>query len=143
MLFFVSFCLPLSSFFCDKKHLLCSSERCFVYYLKIQATESFEISQKSVHSDTVTNILPFFITIFIFSLLRSSGHFHPELHANFRFFFKKNSVVRYDLLNNFHPEHPAFCHSEHHVCFLYVGKSKRTSSRANRNEKLVRNVSFP
>ncbi len=38
-------------------------------YLKIQATESFEISQKSVHLHTVTNILSFFITIFMFSLL--------------------------------------------------------------------------
>ena len=88
-LFLVSFSLPLSSFFCVEKDLLCSSERCSVYYLKIQATESFEISQKSVDSHTVTNILPFFIVIFIFSLLRSSGHFHPELHANFRFFFKE------------------------------------------------------
>ena len=122
---------------------MCSSERCFVYYLKIQATESFEISQKSVDSHTVTNILPFFIAIFIFPLLRSSGHFHPELHANFRFFFKRKIVVRYDLLDSFHSEHPVFCHSEHHVCFLCVRKAKLTSSRANRNEKLVRYVSFP
>jgi hypothetical protein len=111
--------------------------------LKYKLLSHLKSLKKSVHSHTVTNILPFFITIFIFSLLRSSGHFHPELHANFRFFFKKNIVVRYDLLDNFHSEHPAFCHSEHHVCFLYVGKPKRTSSRANRNEKLVRNVSFP
>jgi hypothetical protein len=101
----------------------------------MQATESYEISQKKC---TLTQLR----TSCLFSL-RSSGNSHPELHANFRFFSKKNSVVRYDLLNNFHPEHPAFCPSEHHVCFLYVGKSKRTSSRANRNEKLVRYVSFP
>jgi hypothetical protein len=85
-------CLSLSPskfFFLCWKDLLCSSERCSVYYLKIRATESFEISQKSVHMNIVTNILPLFITIFMFSLLRSSGHFHPELHANFRFFFKK------------------------------------------------------
>jgi hypothetical protein len=63
---YVFLCLPLSSFFCVEKDLLCSSERCFVYYLKIQATESFEISQKSVHMNIVTNILPLFITIFIF-----------------------------------------------------------------------------
>jgi hypothetical protein len=99
---------PLSSFFCVEKDLLCSSERCSVYYLKIQATESFEISQKSVHMNIVTNILPLFITIFMFSLLRSSGHLHPELHANFRFIFKKNTAVRYGLLDNFHSEHPAY-----------------------------------
>jgi hypothetical protein len=39
-------CSLVSSFFCVEKDLLCSSEQCFVYYLKIQATESFEISQK-------------------------------------------------------------------------------------------------
>jgi hypothetical protein len=78
-----------------------------------------------------------------FFLLRSFGNSDLELHANFRFFFKENSVVRSDLLNNFQPEHPAFCPSEHHVCFLSVGKSKRTSPRANRKKQLVRNVSFP
>ncbi len=45
--------------------------------------------KKNVYSHTVTNILPFFITMFIFSLLRSSGHFHPKLHANLRFLSKK------------------------------------------------------
>ncbi len=86
----------------------------------------------------------------LFSLRSSFFHFYdlpviliPNSTQISGFFFKKNSVVRYDLLNNFHPEHPAFCPSEHHVCFLYVGKSKRTSSRTNRNEKLVRFVSFP
>ena len=125
------------------KNIYCVHQNVVLFIILKYKLLSHLKSLKKVYTDTVTNILPFFITIFIFSLLRSSGNFHPELHGNFRFFFKKNSVVRYDLLNNFHPERPAFCHSEHHVCFLYVGKSKRTSSRANRNEKLVRNVSFP
>jgi hypothetical protein len=85
----VFLCLPVSSFFCVENDLLCSSERCFVYYLKIQATESFEISQNSVHMNIVTNILPLSITIFMFSLLQSFDHFRPELHANFRVFFRK------------------------------------------------------
>ena len=55
----------------------------------IQATGSFEISQKSVHMNLATKILPVFITIFMFSLLRSSGHFHPDRHANFSFCVSK------------------------------------------------------
>ncbi len=70
-------CLSLSPskfFFCVEKDLLCSSERCFAYYLKIRATESFEISQKSVHMNIVTNILPLFIirsSCFIVTIFRS------------------------------------------------------------------------
>jgi hypothetical protein len=122
----VFLCLPLSSVFCVEKYLLCSSERCFVYYLKIQATESFEISQNSVHMNIVTNILPLSITIFMFSLLQSFDHFRPELHANFRVFFEKSTAVRYGLLDNFHSEHPVYFKflSFWRLCmFLYAGRS--------------------
>ena len=93
----------------------------------------------------VTHILPLFITIFMFSFLRSSHHFHLELHRNFSFFFI-NTAVRYDLLDKFHSEHSAcfkFLSFQRACMFLYVRKSQRTSPQANRNEKLVPNVSFP
>ncbi len=127
----VFLCLALSSFFCVEKNLLCSSERCSVYYLKIQATESFEISQKSVHINIVTNILPLFIAIFMFSLLRSSGHFHPELNANFKFFSKKILLSVTVYWTTFIPNTLlilSFCHSEDHVLFYMSG---------NRNEHLL------
>jgi hypothetical protein len=81
--------LPLGSFFCVEKYLLCSSERCFVYYLKIQATESFEISQKSVHMNIVTNILLLFIirsSCFSVTIFRS---FSSRTPCKFQFYFQK------------------------------------------------------
>jgi len=89
MLFLVSFSLPLSSLFCVEKDLLCSSERCFVYYLKIQATESFEISQKSVQMNIVTNILLLFIirsSCFIVTIFRS---FSSRTPCKFQVYFQK------------------------------------------------------
>jgi hypothetical protein len=98
---------------------LCSLERCFVYYLKIQATESSDISQKRVHMKTVTNILSFFITIF-----RSFS----TLTFKFQVFFKKHTVVRDGLPHNLNCEHPdsslffspnsRSSHSEPHISFL-------------------------
>jgi hypothetical protein len=61
-------------------------------------------------------------------------------------FSKKNIAVRYGLLDSFHSEHHAYFKflSFRRSCIIfYVGKWKRTSPRANRNEKLVRYVSFP
>ena len=73
------------------------------------------------------------------------SHFHPELHGNFCFFFI-NTAVRYDLLDKFHSKHSAcfkFLSFRRACMLLYVRKSQRISPQANRNEKLVPNVSFP
>jgi hypothetical protein len=133
----VFLCLPLSSFFCVEKDLLFSSERCFVYYLKIQATELFEISQKSVHMNIVTNILPLFITIFIFHCYDLPVIFIPNSTQISGFFSKKILLSVTAYWTTFIPNTLLvlnFCHSEDHVCFYMSG---------NRNGKLVRNVSFP
>ena len=78
----------------------------------------------------------------MFSLLRSSHHFHPELHGNFSFFLLSATIY----WTNFIPEHSAcfkFLSFRRACMLLYVRKSQRTSPQANRNEKLVPNVSFP
>ena len=87
-IFCVFLCLPLSSFFCDKKHLLCSSERCFVYYIKIQATESFEISQKSIlsHSYVHPAFFHYDLHVFIVTIFRS---FSSRTPGKFQVFFQK------------------------------------------------------
>ena len=61
-------------------------------------------------------------------------------------FFFINTAVRYDLLDKFHSKHSAcfkFLSFRRACMLLYVKKSQRTSPQANRNEKLVPNVSFP
>jgi hypothetical protein len=127
-------CLSLSPskfFFCVEKDLLCSSERCFAYYLKIRATESFEISQKSVHMNIVTNILPLFITIFIFHCYDLPVIFIPNSTQISDLFSKKILLSVTVYWTTFIPNTLLVlnvCHSEDHVCFYMSG---------NRNEHLL------
>jgi hypothetical protein len=120
-------CLPLSSFFCIEKDLLCSLERCFVYYLKIQATESFKISLKSVRMNIVTNILPLFITIFRSFLSRTPRKF--QVFCLKKYCCPLRSIGQLSFRTPLHILH--FRHPEDHVCICISG---------DRNEHLLREI---
>jgi hypothetical protein len=123
---------------------LCSLERCFVYYLKIQATESSDISQKRVHTNTVTNILSFFITIF-----RSFSTFTLK----FQVFLEKTYWCPWRSAAQLEFRTPwffTFFQSELPVtpfrtpCMFFMSEGrKRAFRQGDPNEKLVPNVSFP
>jgi len=135
MLFLVSFSLPLSSLFCVEKDLLCSSERCFVYYLKIQVTESFEISQKKCtlsHSYEHPAFFHYDLHVFIVTIFRS---FSSRTPRKFQVFCSKKyccplrSTGQLSFRTPLHILH--FCHSEDHVCIYMSG---------DRNEHLLRKI---
>ena len=119
----------------------------FVYYHRIKTSETFDISQTRANMNILSNILSFFITIFLLFLLRSPGYSYSKLQSNFRV-LKKNCRCSLRSSEQLSLRTPCFLNfwlifvipnsrslnSDHHVFFLMSG---------DRDEKLVRNVSFP